>query len=229
MWRDICLDQVEDLGILAVGDGEMRDDLVELPSVRRSLRPPLRNLVCEGSEADVGHRRGIEDRRKPPALTELSPEGLVPRHQGLQVLLDAPIDELLVEERKQDRNVCGHSCCGGHVESAAPLPHDALGLGHRDDQAGGPSLEAVPVIGSHASLPPVATIQKISVVERKSQPTTAIDAAESATIPSCTPERRPSLASAQNSGKIGSRNRGSLISGRLDQAVQRKNTRLPQV
>jgi hypothetical protein len=47
--------------VLPLGDGQMRDDLVELPAERWGLRPPVRDRLGEPAEREVRFGDEIQD------------------------------------------------------------------------------------------------------------------------------------------------------------------------
>jgi hypothetical protein len=88
--------------VLPLGDGQMRDDLVELPAERRGFRPPVRDRLGEPTERNVRFGDEIQDPRESPAVLEPDLEGPVTPDHFSDGSASTVVDAALVEKREED-------------------------------------------------------------------------------------------------------------------------------
>ncbi len=88
--------------VLPLGDGQMRDDLVELPAEWRGLRPPVRDRFGEPAEREVRLGDEKQDPWEPPAVLESGLEGPVTPDHFSDGSVSTVVDAALVEKREED-------------------------------------------------------------------------------------------------------------------------------
>jgi hypothetical protein len=96
---------IQDGIVLSLGDGQMRDDLVELPAERRGLRPPVHDRLGEPAERQVRFGDEIQDPREPPTELEPGLEGTVTPDHFSDGGEDTIVDAALVEEREESSDM----------------------------------------------------------------------------------------------------------------------------
>lgn len=98
----VGLDLIQHGIVLPLSDGQMRDDLVELPAERWLLRPPVRDCLGEPTEREVWFWDEIQDPREPPAVLEPGLEGTVTPDHFSDGGEGSIVDAALLEEREED-------------------------------------------------------------------------------------------------------------------------------
>jgi hypothetical protein len=126
---------VEHMGLPAMGDGQVRDDLGVLPAVRRRFRPSRRDGLGQGAKRLVRRRRQIEHARESLAFVEPDGEGTVPADQHLENVHHFRVHAIDVQERNEHRHVRGNPGRRGGIEAPPPVSDQRLGFFHYRQQS----------------------------------------------------------------------------------------------
>lgn len=123
-------------GLAVVRDGEVRVGAIELPRVRRRLRPPAGHRFGERHKGGGRLRREKEYVGEAPASGELDLERLVPGEETGQRADDPGVDPAHVEKGVQHGHMRRHPGAGRGVIAPAQRADQRLGLRDGGEERG---------------------------------------------------------------------------------------------